>query len=99
MFRFVQHKPARLPALQQRSTFIQDPLVRPEIQIALMFLCKYLIGINEVKLRNSIRFTGQISGGKTDNSYSHKKLPNISSLALGHNYTLNLGENRQSLQI
>lgn len=42
MLRFVQDEPARLPALQQRATFIQDPLVRPENEIALMFLCKYL---------------------------------------------------------
>lgn len=26
----VQYKPARFPAFQQRSTFIQDPLIRPE---------------------------------------------------------------------
>lgn len=25
----VQYKPARFPALQQRATFVQDPLVRP----------------------------------------------------------------------
>lgn len=30
MFCNVQYKPARFPAFQQRSTFIQDTLVRPE---------------------------------------------------------------------
>lgn len=30
MFCNVQHEPARFPAFQERSSFVQDALVRPE---------------------------------------------------------------------